>query len=330
MTQLRASRYASVLLGVFGLSLIFSACSAPPAPVEPSATISSPVVETAPPAVLPQTETATPEPSQTAPPPVDEGGEPQPAPTSLLRTPAEGEIVDPDAPTPPPIVDPNVVIPDAAIQIRRPGALSKVTSPLRMVANLRPGYDDMVLIEIIGEDGRPIFRENRKVNFPSGYETIDIAEDITFNIPTVAEAARLRLSVVDEFGRTTAVGSVEVILFSEGRSTFNVVTDLREEIYIQSPFPDVMVKGGILFVSGLVRAQSDLPLEIELIDRDGKLLGNMEAPVIIEAGANYGLFVADVPYSVVRPTWALLCVREIDDRIPGTVHLSSIEVVLNP
>ncbi|MFN2151903.1 MAG: hypothetical protein ACK2T5_09935 [Anaerolineales bacterium] len=326
----RSQLVSIVLLGV--LMLLVGACSVPPpsAPVEAIPPTATPQVETVPTALPSPTETATLEPTPTPPTAVSEAGEPQPSPTSLMRTPMEGEVVDPDAPTPLPIVDPAVVVPDAAIQIRRPGALSKVTSPLRVVANLRPGYEDKVLIELIGEDGQPIFRETREVNFPSGYQTVDIAEDIAFDIPTVAEAARLRLSVQDEYGRTTAVGSVTVVLFSEGRSTFNIVTDYREELYIQSPFPEATVKGGILFVSGFVRPQTSLPLEIELVDRNGNVVGKAEAPVIIEAGASYGLFVAEVPYAVVRPTWALLSVREVGDRIPGTIHLSSIEVVLDP
>jgi hypothetical protein len=197
-------------------------------------------------------------------------------------------------------------------------------------ANLTPGFEKIVLFEIIGEDGRPIFREYREVFFPPGNLRFDIFEDLYFTIPGEAETAHIRLTTADEYDRITAIASVEVILFNEGRTSYNIAGDLKENIVIQYPYPDTTTKGETLVVSGIARTQSQLPLEVTLIDRDGQVLGTASASLLQSPESEYTPFTAIVPFSVREPTWALLAVSENGDRIPGTVHLSSLELVLSP
>ena len=63
--------------------------------------------------------------------------------------------------TPGPTATPYPEIPNAAIEIRNLGPLSRVTSPLPVYAYLRPGAGGNVRLELFGEDGRLLTRQIR-------------------------------------------------------------------------------------------------------------------------------------------------------------------------
>jgi hypothetical protein len=62
---------------------------------------------------------------------------------------------------------------------------------------------------------------------------------------------------------------------------------------------------------------------------DGRIIGTRQVNVIDAAGT-YGSFSIDVPYMVSESTAARLSIWSPGDRIPGIVHLSSLEVMLSP
>jgi hypothetical protein len=220
-------------------------------------------------------------------------------------------------------------IPYADIQFIKPGALSKVVSPIDLHVFLLPGDTGRAQVELFGEDGRLMYRKLFILSSNGDTQT-NLRVDIDYEIKGVAETAVLVVSVDDAYGRIQSRSSQELILLSLGDSDINPPGDLLEPILIQEPIPKVMVQGGSVVVSGLVRTASNQPLLIELITTDGRVIGNRLAGVAPGPTGIHRLFAADVPYNVVSPTWVRVTVSEWNYRLGGPGQLTSVEVLLTP
>jgi hypothetical protein len=156
---------------------------------------------------------ATPEPSPTW----TEG--PPPIPLQITLPP-------PPSPTPPP------EIPEAAIQIYRLGDRSKVVSPIQLTGYIRRGYVGPVRVELLGEDGRVLYREIK--SFDANSELwANLSFKIEFEISAAAELGRLTVRTIDVYGRPLALNSVDLILMSGGEADTNPATALYDAIVIQ-------------------------------------------------------------------------------------------------
>jgi hypothetical protein len=220
-------------------------------------------------------------------------------------------------------------IPYGRIQIIAPGPLSKVVSPFNVKAFLVPGASGVVKMELLGEDGRLLMREVRIYDTPPGVQ-VTVGLEMSFEISGVAEAGRVQVSVEDEYKRTVALSSVDVILLSLGESDLNPPGDLLEDILIQEPVPNALIQGGTMLVSGLARTHTLGPLMIELQTDDGRIIGTRQVAVDDSIDGHHSTFMIDVPYTINTPTKARLLVWENGEHIPGITHLSSLEVLLSP
>jgi len=106
----------------------------------------------------------------------------------------------------------------------------------------------------------------------------------------------------------------------------------QEPYIIRYPRSDQVIQGGILTLSGLARPVNNTPLIIELIDENGTIVGSTQVTVPEPAGSlSHTPFAVEIPYTVSGPTIVRLTIRqESDNRIPGTVALSSMLVQLEP
>jgi hypothetical protein len=220
-------------------------------------------------------------------------------------------------------------IPYAKIQFIKPGALSRVISPIDLHVFLLPGDSGRARVELFGEDGRLMYRKLFVFGNPVDIQT-NLRVEIDFEIKGVAETANLVVSVDDAYGRIKTQASQELILLSLGDADITPPGDLLEPIVIQEPAPEVLVQGGGLVVSGLVRTASDQPLLVELIATDGRIIGNRLAGIAPEPKSKHRLFAAEVPFKVYSPTWVRVTVSERSPRWGGPVQLTSVEVLLAP
>ncbi len=220
-------------------------------------------------------------------------------------------------------------LPFADIQFIKPGALSKVVSPIDLHVYLLPGDNGRARVELFGEDGRLMYRK-LFVFGGSGDIQTNLRAEIEFEIKGVAETASLVISVDDAYGRIKARASQELILLSLGDSDINPSGDLLEPIIIQEPQPKVLVQGGALIVSGLVRTASTQPLLVELVTTDGRVIGNRLAGIAPEPKDGHRLFAAEVPYVVYSPTWVRVTVSEWSNKLSAPFQLTSVEVLLAP
>lgn len=267
------------------------------------------------------------DPSETPPPPTATLS-PEPSATPSF-TPAGMELSPtPTIPEPSPTATPE--IPNAEIEIRNLGPLSRVTSPLHLYTYLRPGAGGKVRFELLGEDNRLLYRNIRVVNFvPVGAWAV-LTLDFDFEIAAPAEAGRLQISVDDEFGRTVALNSVPLILLSIGEADIVPPQDVLAPIVIQQPAKKALIQGGKVLVSGLARSGSDQPLMVRLIDEQGSEVGSRLAGVQIPEGSQYGSFAIEVPYNVSAATRVLLVITAGGASLNDVIHLSSREILLSP
>lgn len=229
-----------------------------------------------------------------------------------------------------PLTTPAIGIPLGVIQIQAPAEASRVTSPFRLRAQLQPGPNGVVRIELLGEDGRLLMREV-KVYRPPPDTPLTLGLEVRFGITAVAEAGRLVISIEDEYNRTMALASVNLILLSVGEPDLNLGGETLERIVIEQPKPDAFIQGGKVYVSGLARPRTDQPLVIELRTSDNRIVGIQHLVHLIPAADGaYSTFAAEVPYQVSAPTRVRLMVWERGGHIAGMAHLSSLEVMLSP
>jgi hypothetical protein len=223
---------------------------------------------------------------------------------------------------------PTPAIGSGVIQFYAPGPLSKLVSPLAVYGYAMPGYDNQGELSLYGEDGRLLYSDILQLYTP--YTLALFSVTLPFQIQAAGELARLTLSTQDQYGRTTAVNSVHLILLSDGLSIVNPSGDLRERCIIEQPAPGRRYGGGTLLVYGEMRPFNNVPLVIELVTREGNVIASQAVPIAPAADDGYVPFYANLPYSIHSGSWALLAVHQLDERIGGTMYLYSREVFLNP
>lgn len=245
---------------------------------------------------------------------------PSPTATFSLPTPDLARLTP--SPAPP--------IPDAPLQIYRLGELSRVISPIQATIRLTSGNGKVLRIELYGEDGRLLARHLRTFqNIPWQAARVDV--NLDFEIGGAGESGRLVVSLEDPFGRLIDVNSVNLILLSSGQTELNPATALLQRLVIQEPTPKALIQGGKLIVSGrALPNRPDQPLRVMIIAEDGRILGQRLARVNVTIPGDYGVFIAEAPYTVTDLTPALLVVFEEGEPISDIAYLSSVEVILAP
>jgi hypothetical protein len=260
-----------------------------------------------------------------------------PVPPTETPRPTATPTITPNGPTAtpytlPPSATPTAIseLPDGEIQILNLGPLSRVTSPITLSAYLKTGGDGRVVVELLGEDRRVLFREVKNVRTVPAGSWVPLKMAIDYEISAAAEAGRLQIYVADQSTNTTALNSIPLILLSIGQADIYPVQDWLAPIVIQRPQKKALIQGGKVLVSGLVRGSPDQPLMVRLILPDGSEAGARLANVTPPEQGDYSTFQVEVPYTVSKATRALLTVSQGEAGINDVVQLASLEVMLSP
>jgi len=225
-------------------------------------------------------------------------------------------------------------IPNAGVQISEPGPMSKVSSPIKLRANLRSVPSGTYIVELWieplhdGEEPRMLYKDVRRlISNPVDWVYLD--ESIQFELSRVSEFGQLRVSMYDTYGRPISINSVDLLLLSMGTSDITPSAVRTESIVIREPTPNQLIQGGKVIVSGLAMPAEDFML-VELVAPDGTVVGYRQVFVTPSPDGSYVPFAVEVPYQVDAPTWVRLRVSESGTRIAGIEHLSSVEVLVSP
>jgi len=272
-----------------------------------------------------------PSPTRTQPPPTERGTlQPSATASPTLAAGTQGRSPTPTRITPTLTPTPQPEIPFADIQIINLGPLSKVTSPIHLSVYLKSAEKGRILIELLGEDRRLLFREVKSVRGVPAGAWLPLKMEIDYEISAAAEAGRLQISVEDEKQRITALNSVPLILLSLGEADILPPQDLLAPIVIHKPARKTMIQGGTALVSGLVRDAADQFVMVRLLNPEGGEVGSRLASVEPSPEGDYGKFEVEVPYTITKPTPALLVVTLGENGVSEVIHVSSVEVLLGP
>jgi hypothetical protein len=232
-------------------------------------------------------------------------------------------------PTRTPSITPTPTPRDHLLRIDAPGPLSKLVSPLLFDAYVMIGADGRANVELFGEDGRLIATDTV---FGESGRYYRVQRYLDFSIPGAGELARLRFTTKDRFGRITSLSSVDVVLLQFGRSIPNPPTVWLDPFIIWRPARDSTVSGGVAWIDGLAYNVNSSPVIIEMLASDGSVIASREIilPEPLE-GRSHARFDVGLSYTVEQRTPVLLVMRqESDNRMPGTIYLSSVEIFLEP
>jgi len=217
------------------------------------------------------------------------------------------------------------------MRITKPGAYSKVSSPIQLEALISPGDDSLVHIDLIGEDGRIIVSEVldfRNYDAKNFY----ITPEIPFIINSAAELARIIVYTHDMFGQRISLVSVDVLLLQLGGSDISAPLVEFEPYLVTTPREGTLITGGTVTVDGAARVVNDQPLVIELINEEGAIVGSAEVLVSQPSDTLVHVpFQVSVLYTVTHRTRVRMSMRqESATRISGTVWMSSTILFLDP
>jgi hypothetical protein len=250
---------------------------------------------------------------------------PPASPTALLSPTSTAPL--PETPTlePSPTIDRDQRI---ELRIVQPGPMSRVVSPIQLIAHIDPAFTGLTRLELIGEDGRELYRKVFITYSNIGYYT-RVEEKISFEFKGAAQMARLQISTYDKAGNLLALNSVRLMLFSVGENQLGQPYPAQERVVLRAPASEAEISGGVLLVQGEVDLMNDTPLILELFDTEGRIVGSrlVQLPA---GGGKYQPFSADLPYQVSGRLAARLNIRQLDDRISGLAYLYSRPLYLNP
>jgi hypothetical protein len=162
------------------------------------------------------------------------------------------------------------------------------------------------------------------------YVSFFLSTKVDFQISTVAEAARMAISIDDQYNRPVALSSVDVILLSMGDNDRNPVSDGLEPFVIRQPKAEQAVSGGNLHVEGMLRPFNKQPVIFKLVTYEGAIVGLKQVFFDPPADGRYLPFSIDMPYSVTQLRNTRLIVYQEGEHIPGVIALNSVEIYLKP
>jgi len=214
------------------------------------------------------------------------------------------------------------------IQFLSPGPLSRIVSPFIVYGYAVPGFNSQGSLQLYGENGHLL--DSKNVPLYNPYKWANFYWEMSFNISYVGELGRLTLRTQDVYGRLIAVNSIHLLLLREGTSIINQHGNLKEPCVITQPAAGQRLSGGVLTVAGKMRPFNNLPLTLELVGRDDSMIGTQTVAITPTPNNDVVPFRVDMHYSISKAMWALLSVRQNDDRIGGLMYLYSQEIYLYP
>ncbi len=231
---------------------------------------------------------------------------------------------------PPTLIPPDSVLPDAALAIYRPGPGSHVTSPFQIVGRGGPSFDERVHMRLLGEDGRVIAQQTT-VLFAYPGNAGNFSTRMEFNTPAVAESARLEVSTDGiRWARMDQLISVDLVLLTEGSSRIHPVSHGPQKLAILSPKDGRVVEGGLLTVRGAGWTDSESPLQLEVVTRNGQILTREEIQLNTDQPGVLGSFEVEIPYTIPYSQYVRIAISEPNTNPAGLRYYSSIEVWLKP
>lgn len=222
------------------------------------------------------------------------------------------------------------VLPPALLQVEKPGDFSKLTSPFLVTANVYPGFDGVVNVQLIGEDGRLMADQLLRLSsIESGY--VSLATEIKFEPVSAGESGLVVISTRDVYGRRIAQTGVPVTLLQIGKSEIETSHFNKMPMLLKSPVAGGFYKKGNIHIEGTIHLFNDNPVIVELITQTGGILATKAIYINAKDGLEYLPFAVDMPYSVTKRTPVRFTLRQASKLNANVdIFLDSVLIFLDP
>lgn len=221
----------------------------------------------------------------------------------------------------------------AQIHFLTPGPASSLISPINLQMELVSGESEVVQVDLLGEDGRVLYRDLDKVT--RNLKGIFRRFDLRFEIRAVSELGYIRVSSKDDFGRIQALNTMPVLLYSVGSAQINPPGNMiYERVMIEGVEEKTDFYAGEVGLKGRIWPFNDQPMIVELILPNGSPISSRILPF---NGIETQSFETTLPYKVTEPTLARLTFRQdnpllavTDSELQKYIYVYSVEIMLNP
>ncbi len=221
----------------------------------------------------------------------------------------------------------------AQIRFLTPGPASGLISPINLQMELVSGESESVQVDLLGEDGRVLYRDLEKVtrNLKGIYRRFEPK----FEIRAVSEAGYIRVSSKDDFGRIQALNTMPVLLYSIGSAQINPPGNMiYERVMIEGMKEKANFYAGEVGLKGRIWPFNDQPMIVELVHPNGSVVSTR---ILTLNGIETQSFETTLPYKVTEATLVRLTFRQdnpllsvSDPELQKYIYVYSVEILINP
>jgi hypothetical protein len=219
--------------------------------------------------------------------------------------------------------------PPETIMILTPGNSSTVTNPIHISGEADPTFEQNLVVRVLDANGDVLALESTMIQADLGergpFELdlhLDLEEEENIFIQVYDESAR--------DGNVIHLSSVVVTFSPDGPEDIIVREPYREVITIFQPQLGDTISGGNVHVAGYGLASFEQTLVVEVQDEEGNVIAI--EPVMVDSPdwGIPGFFEVDIAYAVTHSQPGRIVVRDESPAHGDNVHLTSVEVTLQP
>lgn len=220
-------------------------------------------------------------------------------------------------------------LPEEAILILEPGPGSRLVSPVRVSGIANPAFEQTLGVAIVLDDGTQLALGPASIEAEPGQRG-SFTVDAPFEVEGERQAFIQVFDISPRDGGILHLASVGVTLLEEGEASVTPVEPHPERIALFEPQAGATVSGGTAQVEGFALASFEQTLLVEVQDASGNVIGAQSALVEAPDLGIPGPFRAEVPYELDSAGPGRIVVRDLSAAFGGDVHVSSVEVELEP
>jgi|GEM_PF-400852 len=232
-----------------------------------------------------------------------------------------------------------------AILILEPGlsstGVSSVTSPVHVTGQSDPAFEQSIVVEVTDENGAVVGQGPTQILADVGQRG-PFSADVDFKIGS-DQPGRISVYMTSaRDGGLTHLASVEVRLLASGSASIVPGQPRPEFITIFNPAFLAHLSGGNIHVTGFSDYVFESQLGVRLCGEGGSgapdpicgtvdnILGEGFAMLNVTEMGQPGPFEGNVAYKISAPTPGRVVVFDASPRDGGLVHVSTVEVMLEP
>lgn len=216
-----------------------------------------------------------------------------------------------------------------AILILSPGPGSRLISPIRVSGMADPTFEQALAVRLVLDDGSELNVIPAQIAAELG-ERGPFEAEVPFTVGEERQAFIQVFATSARDGGITHLAAVGVSLAPDGPENIIPVGPHPERIVILEPAQGADISGGVVHVEGFGLASFEQNLVIEVYDEMGNLVGGQPVTVQSPEMGQPGPFSADVPYNIQTAGAGRVVVQDPSPAFDGDVHVSSVEVRLEP